>query len=233
MKRATPVWPAVRNGPSNVREQPAATGRMHDATRMENEPSPSALATDWVPLSVSPRRDRWAWVGYTSKALAILSATGVLVIAGIVSGDVLFRLMTGGSIPGALEVTETMLVVVVAFGIAEGQRRGAHVAMEVVIVRIPARIAAFARGLGYLACAALLAWMSYRGIILAFESYESGEYRFGLRRVPLWPSRAALAVGLVVLTLEVVRDIESDSRKALSRPPERSGRDRDEGRTES
>ncbi len=49
----------------------------------------------------------------------------------------------------------------------------------------------------------VLLWFSYEAVLRAIESVATGESRFGVREVPIWPGRVALAVGAVTLALEV------------------------------
>lgn len=142
-----------------------------------------------------------------SKALALVSAACVLGIMVLVMLDVSSRLLTGASFPGAIEYSESLLVVSVAFGFAEGQRRKAHVAMEVVTSNVRSRVASTMKCVAYIVSACLVCWMTYESVFLAIESYQSGEARYGSTQIPRWPARAAMALGLAVLAFEIVRDV--------------------------
>lgn len=142
---------------------------------------------------------------YVSRALAIGSSIAVLAIVAVISVDAGSRLTTGRSLAGAVEYAETLMVTVIALGLAEGQRRGTHVSMDLLVVRLRSRTAALWRLATYSAGLTLVVWMAFRGIDLAWQSFLSGEYRFGLRRVVLWPGKAAMAIGLTALAAELAR----------------------------
>jgi hypothetical protein len=43
----------------------------------------------------------------------------------------------------------------------------------------------------------------------AWGSYLTGEYREGLIKFPIWPARWALAIGILILCLQLARDFYS------------------------
>ena len=50
---------------------------------------------------------------------------------------------------------------------------------------------------------AVLAVMTLQTGKRALRSIESGEYRFGIIEIPIWPARTAVVLGLALLTLQV------------------------------
>lgn len=150
-----------------------------------------------------------------SRIAAIGASIAVVAIMAIITSDAVLRGLTGASFGGAVEYAEILLVVAVALALGGAQREGAHVSVDFVLDRLPRRAAAAIRGAGYVLSFALLVWMLVRCTELAWHSFTTGEARFGLRLVPLWPARAAIVVGLALLTYEVGRQTVLDLRRAL------------------
>ncbi|SEK20041.1 TRAP-type mannitol/chloroaromatic compound transport system, small permease component [Blastococcus sp. DSM 46786] len=177
----------------------------------DNDPlSPDALIGD--PHSIAPiagsAEDRAD--GTVRKVIhAIATTFGViaaLLIVGIMIStalDVLVRQVTGSSIPGVVEYSEVLLAGLVFLGLAYAQRTGAHIGVDLVTERLPARVAHVVRAIGLFVAIAVLLWMTYETAIVAINSFQVGEFRFGLVPVPIWPIRIVIPLGLVALVLEL------------------------------
>jgi len=148
--------------------------------------------------------------------LAVLAACGVLVMMFVTAADVAMRSLTGHSLAGAQEVTESLIVAVVWLGFAWAQHTREHVSVDLATSRLGPRTAAAARLAGLVAMLALSAWMMWRTGISAWQSYESGEVRFGLLQVPMWPARATIPLGLGAFALVVALDAWSQTRALLT-----------------
>lgn len=65
----------------------------------------------------------------------------------------------------------------------------------------------------------VVGWMVLVTADRALASFEVREFRFGLVRVPVWPARIAIAVGLAAYLLELVIRLIDDTRAALGKGP--------------
>lgn len=138
------------------------------------------------------------------------------------SADVIRRLATGRAIPGVVEYSEWLLVGVAFFGLALALRDQVHVRMSLVTDALPHRIAAGIRVLGMTVVAGVIIWAVNVTGQRALASYHSSEYRFGLVQAPVWPARAFITIGLVLLLLELVVAVVHNARIALgmAAPPD-------------
>jgi TRAP-type C4-dicarboxylate transport system permease small subunit len=155
---------------------------------------------------------RWAtaydaWTRRLSRAAAYIGAVGIVVIMLATVSDVLRRWVQGRSVPGVVEGSELVLVVSVFLGLGLAERMGVHVSTSVVTDRLPTRVAGMLNAIGLVVVFLFLVWILAASADRALRSYISGEYRFGLMQIPLWPGRTAIAVGFLVLLLEVARHI--------------------------
>jgi TRAP-type C4-dicarboxylate transport system permease small subunit len=154
-----------------------------------------------------------------AAVLAVLAAGGVLAMMLVTMVDVLKRTVTGRSLAGAQEVTESLIVAVVWFGFAWAQYTREHVAVDLLTRRLGVRAAAVVRLAGQLTVLGLAGWMMWRTGANAWGSFESGELRFGLLQVPMWPARTAIPLGLLAFVLVVLVDACDQARSLIGRTP--------------
>lgn len=153
--------------------------------------------------------------GFT-EILALASVSLIVVILAAIVADVVRRSATGKSVPGVVEWSEVAMVMIVFLGLGYAERRRAHVSMTLFVRLLPPRVGAVINALGLLLVAAVVAWMVYVTADRAMASYEASEIRFGLIRVPVWPARIAIAVGLLAYLLELAFRLLDTIRDAVA-----------------
>lgn len=139
-----------------------------------------------------------------TKLCAYVAAAIIIFMMVSTVADVGRRLILGQPIPGVIEVGELLMVGSVFLGIAYTEARREHVAVDLLIRRLSPRKAAITQLLGLLIVIATLIWMIVVTASRAWVSVETGEFRFGLVKIPVWPGRVAIAVGLITLLLELI-----------------------------
>lgn len=164
-----------------------------------------------------------ALLRYVTSAFALVSAAAVVTIMLIIAIDVAKRSLLGGSVPGAIEYSEILLVVVVFLGLAEAQRRGQHISMEMVTTRLPAHAAARLKAVGLFVGLTIISWMCWETWQVALRAWETGEYRFGLARIPTWPAKVIIPIGLVLFVFQIVRDLRINLAHVRKERPPTSG----------
>lgn len=157
-----------------------------------------------------------------SRGAAVIASLAVALLAVGITIDVMLRHFLGSGVAGMIEYVATFMVVVVFFGMAQGQRRGEHVGMSFVVDRLPATPRHLLPIIGLVLMALLILWMTVETAEAALKSYRSGEFRFGLIRVPLWPARASIPIGLLLLFGETVRSAILEARAWRAYSPEES-----------
>lgn len=149
-----------------------------------------------------------------ATALALLAVLCIVIVLLATVADVLRRSLAGESVPGVVELSDVMMVAIVFLGLGYAERQGAHVSMTLLVRKLPPRAAAILNGLGLLLIMVIVAWMVWVTADRALESIETQEYRFGLVRVPVWPARVAIAVGLATYLLELALRLLDNVRTA-------------------
>lgn len=135
------------------------------------------------------------WCSWVSGALT-------LVLLVMLVAEVAVREFVGRSLLGTIELSEVLLVFIVALGAAYAQRAGAHVSTDLVTSRFRPTAAAGIRVAGMVVAAAVLLWTAWATGVRGWEAFESGEARFGITSVPVWPARLILPFGLGLLAVQ-------------------------------
>lgn len=156
-----------------------------------------------------------AAVRVLSTSLALLSTLSVFFIMLSISVDVFRRNVVGGSVPGLVEYNEIVLVGLVYLSMAYAQHSGAHISSEVVSRYLPYRVRHAVTAIGLAVVTLILCWLVYVAGSEAWTSFQSGEYRFGLARVPVWPARVTIPVGMGVLVVVLVLEIVDNVKEAI------------------
>lgn len=130
---------------------------------------------------------------------AIVFALMILTIV-----DIVLRKTAGQGVAGSIEYSEVFLVVGVFFAMAASQVEGFHVSTSVLTSRMPLGARRVSEAAGALLGAVVVGAMAYVATQAAWVSFTTGEYRFGLAEVVVWPARAAVALGLWLYLVEFV-----------------------------
>lgn len=154
-----------------------------------------------------------------SRALGVVAVLVIVFLMVATVADVARRTFAGHPIPGVTEAGEVVMVMAVFFGIAYTEFRGAHVRVTLVLEMLPPRVAAIINSAAMLLVLVLLAWMVWVTTGRAIEALEVNEVRFGLVKIPVWPGRIAIAVGLAAYFLEAVPRLYDSVRQAFAKEP--------------
>ncbi|QPE05592.1 TRAP transporter small permease [Microbacterium schleiferi] len=136
--------------------------------------------------------------GHASRAAAVIAATLTLLLAISITSDAAARLLTNRSIPGMVELSETLLVAIVFLALGYGAYTGSHISLTLVTGALPTRAAAAVRAVADLVVIVLLVWMLWATGSRAIDSFLTGEFKFGLAQWPLWPARTSIVIGIAL-----------------------------------
>lgn len=151
-------------------------------------------------------------------ALAVLLLGGVGTMAAMFLGtvEVIGTQMLRTPVPGALELTESTMVLIVFGALTYAQIRRNHIRVELIYTQMGPRVRAAMDVFSDLAAIvffSLLLWQSYNE---AVYSWEIGEATVGLIRFPLYPARIILCLGTALLILQLILDIIVDIRRVAT-----------------
>lgn len=152
-----------------------------------------------------------------SGVTAIIASLCTFALAIAITTDVVSRMVTGRSLPGLVEVSETLLVMLVFLGMAFTSYTGGQIAVDLVTGSLPRRISAWVRSVGDVITLALLVWLVSATYTRTIDSFLGGEFKFGLVHWPLWPARASIVIGLLICIPIYVLITWRDISEALGR----------------
>lgn len=122
--------------------------------------------------------------------------------------DVLLRYVFNRPVPGATEIIEFMMGIVVTFSVAYTAHKKAHIGVDLVVERLPVktrRVISCITNFLTLILFVLISWQTY---LLIFEEYES-KIVSAVLYIPVYPFIATVAVGLVILCLILIAEFLS------------------------
>src|SRR5690625_4788266 len=114
------------------------------------------------------------WIAIPLGILASIST--IIMVLGI-TAEVVYRNIQGRSIPGVLELSESALVAAVFFGLAYAGTSGAHIAVDLLVTRIPRRLARWVMVCAWALSIAILGWLTVASTERALDSLAGGEVR--------------------------------------------------------
>lgn len=161
-----------------------------------------------------------AAVDVLSRWSSWISGALTLVLLVMLVAEVAVREIVGRSLLGTIELSEVLLVLIVALGAAYAQKTGAHVSTDLVTSRFAPATAAAIRVGGMLVAAGFLFWTAWASAERGWEAFESGESRFGITSVPVWPARLVLPLGLALLAVQCLfTALDAWRRRTADAPP--------------
>jgi len=147
----------------------------------------------------------WRGIGSLAGRLAVsggyLASCALLVMTIGVTLDVLARFLLGAGTKLAIEMSGYLVVAIIFFGLAYTYKTDGHIAIDLVVRRLPPRAQRWCRIFNstvFLAYTLLLGYFGWRSF---WTSYEFGTTsRTGLD-VLVWPYQLIIPVGLALTSL--------------------------------
>lgn len=143
-------------------------------------------------------------------AVLLVGGIGMLISMFLGTADVVGTQVLSQPVPGAREITESTMVLIVFGALTYGQIRRSHIRVELLYTRLPPRgraaldILADVCGLLFFG---LLLWQAINEAQFSMQIEEATD---GLIRFPLYPARIILATGTALLIVRLVLDVIVD-----------------------
>jgi TRAP-type C4-dicarboxylate transport system permease small subunit len=140
-----------------------------------------------------------SWFDVLIDALAIVAGALIVLLTALVVVDVAARSLRVFTLPWSLEATEYMLYAVTFLGAPWVLRERGHIAIELVVERLPARGRAFVERLAEWAGAAVCAVLFFYACRVVWQSYASGIMVQKSFAFPEWVAYAGIPPVMLVL----------------------------------
>ena len=153
-------------------------------------------------------------------ALVLLGAVGMMSSMLLGTADVVGTQFLGAPVPGALEITESTMVLIVFGALAYAQMQRAHIRVEILHGYVGPRAKAFMDAVTHMAALVFFALLAWQGYGEALYGWGIRESTLGYIRFPLYPARWLLVLGTALLLLRLALDLISDlARMWRGEPP--------------
>ena len=148
-------------------------------------------------------------------AVLMIGAIGMVVSTLLGAADVIGTQGFNRPVHGALEITESTMVVIVFGALAYSQIRRNHIRVELLYARGGPRTQAALDLFADLMAILFFSLLLWQAVLEAQFSLEIDESTFGLIRLPLWPARIMLAAGTALMILQLLIDVVTDAKRLI------------------
>ena len=124
----------------------------------------------------------------------------------LTTADVVGRYLFNRPITGVFELTEYLVLILIFSFIGYTQSQKSHVAVDLLMGKIPAKIKVLIDIGNHVACLILMILITWMGMEKAFDLRAVGEASPNLQ-IPAYPFAFFLVLGCVVMCIELIRDI--------------------------
>ncbi len=134
------------------------------------------------------------------KTFLVLSTVCLALMMFLTALDVGLRYLFNSPIPGALEVVEYMMALIVPFALTITAFERAHIGVELVMDRFPKRFRACVACVTNLMVLALYALITWQSFLFIFQQHDSG-MTSAVLLIPQYPFVASLTAAFALLSL--------------------------------
>lgn len=157
--------------------------------------------------------------GWAATGLMVLVTAAVVASMLLGTADVVGTQVFNRPVPGATEAISSLLVIIVYGALSHVQRQRSHIRMEMLYASAGPRARAVMDLVAHLIALGFFGLMLRQTTLDAAWSWSIKQTEVGLIRFPVYPFKAALAVGLAVLLVQLVADVLLDVRRLRLRDP--------------
>jgi TRAP-type mannitol/chloroaromatic compound transport system permease small subunit len=150
------------------------------------------------------------WSRGLEKVIHILggiAAASTLAIMILTTLDVVGRYIIGSPLKGNVEISEILFLSAVYLGLSYTHLFREHVGVDLFISHLSKRTRLFLETIMLLLALFTYGVLAWRGAGAFWTSVETGEYRWGLISIPLWPARLMIPLGVSALCLKFITEI--------------------------
>jgi TRAP-type C4-dicarboxylate transport system permease small subunit len=151
-----------------------------------------------------------------SRIVNIVGAIVLAVMMFIVAADVTLRYILNAPIKGSVELVEAAMVISTFFAVAYTASKKGHVAIDLVITRLPRKAVTVIDIVIYLISISFFSLMIWRNLIRANAALVEHQVTTVLS-IPLYPLMFIIAFGFILLTLVLLSDLLTLIAKAVKK----------------
>lgn len=144
------------------------------------------------------------WIEATTSAMSAIAGWGFVVCAFFIGLEVLARNVFGVSTQSTTEISGYMLAFGIAWGLAQTLVVRGHVRIDVLLMRLPARLRAVLHVASLALLGVFVAFVLYGAVNLTLESWDFGATDISLLRTPLVIPQGLWTLGIAALFVVIL-----------------------------
>jgi TRAP-type C4-dicarboxylate transport system permease small subunit len=148
-----------------------------------------------------------------SKGFNWIACAAVVVMMLLSTADVISRVFNK-PIPGTYEIIGFLGTVIVSFALAFTSLEKGHIAVEILVEKLPERLQLAIESFNNLLGALFFGLISYQAVVYAFDIKSSGEVSLTIQ-MPIYPFIFGIAVGCGLLGLLLMADFIKSLKRAI------------------
>ncbi|MCM3766182.1 TRAP transporter small permease [Neobacillus niacini] len=152
-----------------------------------------------------------------SFCCSVLSTVIIIVMMFAVVLDVIMRWLKT-PIYGVFELQGVLVGMTIYLGLSKAQKDKQHIAVNILGQYLPNPIVHFISMLVYAASLVFFGWITYLYGGKAYESYVNGEVIAGITKIPIFPLKLVMTLGLGLLTIQLFFDLVKEIKAIFSKP---------------
>jgi TRAP-type C4-dicarboxylate transport system permease small subunit len=137
--------------------------------------------------------------------LVLIGMSVLAVMMFLMAADVILRYFFNSPLPGAYELFEYMMAIVVPFGIVYCAHQGSHVAIDLVVDRFPKKVQAVIGSITSFFSLGLFILITWQNLCYIKEQFDS-KLTSAVLLIPVYPFIAVVAIGLGVFCIVLLKD---------------------------
>ena len=148
-------------------------------------------------------------------------AAGLCMLLMMIVGtiDVIGSKLFNSPLPGAFELTETLMVGATFLAIALTQSKRLHIAVDLFTSHLKPTTRIKFDFFSYLCTFLFFFIIAWQGWVFGIKSLQILEYESGIIPFPIYPSKLALAVGATITCLQCLMDLMDATTKNIPKQP--------------
>jgi TRAP-type C4-dicarboxylate transport system permease small subunit len=148
------------------------------------------------------------------KGFNVLACCAIVAMMLLSTTDVVLRLF-GKPIPGTYELVGFLGTLVVSFALAFTSMEKGHIAVEILIEKLPQRMQLAVESLGNLVGMLLFGLITYQAFFYALDIRKSGEVSLTLQ-MPVYPFIFGIAIGCGLLCLLLISEFIKSLQRTIA-----------------
>jgi TRAP-type C4-dicarboxylate transport system permease small subunit len=144
--------------------------------------------------------------GAVLRAFGVVSELATFAMMLLVVANIIGRYLFNSPVTGTLEITESLLVIIIFLSVAMTQYDGGHIRVTILTRRFSPRWSRAATVFAMICGAVFFAWCAYAAWRYAVQSWSFDEHERGTIVFPLYPIKFVIFIGISMLAFQFLLD---------------------------